>query len=123
MNNQLRIIYPYLDDHQTWVFDDEDAGLVREPFVNGIPEMIYHFTEKAGIKAAGQGFALLFSHMPFPGMQAQLTFDGAEFGGDWYRCEEFRGWLCPALLKYFPEAPRAIFIQCKPLPERSPHVE
>jgi hypothetical protein len=24
----------------TWVFDDEAAGLVREPFVGGVPAMI-----------------------------------------------------------------------------------
>jgi hypothetical protein len=34
-----------------------------------------------------------------------------EFGGNWYYCRELdrEGWLCPALLKYFEAAPRAIF--------------
>ena len=33
------IIHPYLFNG-VWVFDDESTGLVREPFVSGIPEMI-----------------------------------------------------------------------------------
>ena len=116
MSNSLRIIYPYLDDHHTWVFDDESVDLVREPFVQGIPEMIHYFTDLAGITNAGQGFALIFSASPFPGMQAELQNDGAEYGGTWYKWGEMRGWLCPALFKYFPaNAPAYLFIQCKPL--------
>jgi hypothetical protein len=36
-----------------------------------------------------------------------------EYGGNWYRWEakNLEGWLCPALLKYFPEAPPKFY--CK----------
>ena len=35
----MMVIYPYREQY-TWVFDDERVGLVREPFVQGVPEMI-----------------------------------------------------------------------------------
>jgi hypothetical protein len=31
----------WLDLVGTWVFDDEAVDLVQEPFVEGVPEMIY----------------------------------------------------------------------------------
>ena len=37
--NALIVIAPYRHAG-TWVFDDPKAGLVREPFVAGVPEMI-----------------------------------------------------------------------------------
>ncbi len=39
MANFLSIILPYRYEGM-WVFDDPRVGLVREPFVSGIPEMI-----------------------------------------------------------------------------------
>ncbi len=39
MSNAMMVIYPYREQY-TWVFDDERVGLVREPFVQGVPEMI-----------------------------------------------------------------------------------
>jgi hypothetical protein len=39
MSNAIMVIFPYRY-HHTWVFDDERVGLVKEPFVSGIPEMI-----------------------------------------------------------------------------------
>ena len=43
----------------TWVFDDKSVGLVREPFVAGVPEMIDALT--ADIPKAEEGFRLTFS--------------------------------------------------------------
>ena len=37
--NAIMVIAPYWYNG-TWVFDDPDAGLKREPFVAGVPEMI-----------------------------------------------------------------------------------
>jgi hypothetical protein len=69
--NQIRVIAPYwLDSVQTWVFDDPVAGLVQEPFVSGVPEMIDDLV--AEIPQARQGFRLLFSAQPFPGFQRKL---------------------------------------------------
>ncbi|OYW17217.1 MAG: hypothetical protein B7Z55_12980 [Planctomycetales bacterium 12-60-4] len=38
-SNSIMVIAPYVDAG-TWVFDDPSTGLVKEPFVAGIPEMI-----------------------------------------------------------------------------------
>ena len=41
MDNAIMVIAPYWDNGTgTWVFDDETVGLVKEPFVEGIPQMI-----------------------------------------------------------------------------------
>jgi hypothetical protein len=37
--NSIFVVFLYRAEG-TWVFDDERAGLVREPFVSGIPELI-----------------------------------------------------------------------------------
>ena len=65
-----------------------------------------------------KGFRLLFSATPFPGHQYQLTWLREEFGGNWYRCVqlEMDGWLCPALFKYFDEAPDTIYLRAEPKP-------
>ena len=44
MANAMMVIYPYRDQGD-WVFDDEAAGLKREPFVFGMPEMIDIFVK------------------------------------------------------------------------------
>ena len=56
--NSLMVISPYYDNG-TWVFDDPRVGLVREPFVAGVPEMIDVLV--ADVPNAKDGFRLLFS--------------------------------------------------------------
>jgi hypothetical protein len=99
----------------TWVFDDPDVGLAKEPFVSGIPEMIDLLT--ADIPDARRGFRLLFSSDPFPGYQAKFTHAREEYGGHWYNLEEplMEGWLCPALFKYFGKAPKTLYAKAEPL--------
>jgi hypothetical protein len=46
----------------------------------------------------------------------ELTWLRQEMGGNVYGWEGHEGWLCPALLKYFPEAPGKIFAQAKERP-------
>ena len=105
--------YKYLD---TWVFDDPRVGLVQEPFVSGADTMIDRVVE--GIPDADNGFIMLFSAAPFPGHQITLEWTHPENGGNWYRSRELEldGWLCPALFKYFPEAPDALYVQVKERP-------
>ena len=81
MKNALMVIFPYSYEG-TWVFDDPATELVREPFVCGIPEMIELLV--AEIETAEAGFKLLFSAMPFPGYQFQLTRLREEIGGHWW---------------------------------------
>lgn len=116
--NALRVIYPYYD-RGIWAFDDEKAGLVREPFVAGVPAMIDTLVRE--IPRAREGFRLIFSESPFPGYQVRIDLLRSESGGNWYRWEEQNqeGWLCPALFKYFAEAPRAIYCRAEPLDHSS----
>jgi hypothetical protein len=110
MSNAMLVIFPYKSEG-IWAFDDAQTGLVREPFVFGVPEMIDCLV--ADIPNAKQGFKLLFSASPFPSYQAELTWIQEEYGGNWYswQAHQMEGWLCPALFKYFVEAPLNLY--CK----------
>jgi hypothetical protein len=111
--NAIQILAPYRYEGQ-WVFDDATTGLVREPFVAGIDTMIDHFVKD--IPDAHKGFRLLFSPTPFPGHLMKLEWRRPEYGGNWYYCPqlEMEGWLCPALFKYFAEAPQELYAQFEP---------
>ena len=106
--NQITVIRPYRL-HGTWVFDDERVGLVQEPFVSGVPEIIDFVVRE--IPEAENGFRLLFSAQPFPGYQLRLEHVREEHGGNWYRWpdQDMEGWLCPALFRYFEQAPSELY--------------
>jgi hypothetical protein len=113
--NSIIVIKPYRYSG-TWVFDDPEVGLMREPFVSGVPEMIDRLVRH--IPSATGGFRLLFSASPFPGYQAAFEYVRDEMGGAWYRSEdapEMEGWLCPALFRYFPEPPPRIYAKAESL--------
>lgn len=112
MPNQIMIIAPYWH-HETWVFDDPEVDLRQEPFVSGVPEMIDDLV--VDIANAHEGFRLLFSVSPFPGFQRKLTWVREEMGGHWYFDEQTKseGWLCPALFKYFSEAPAELYVKAE----------
>ena len=110
--NSIGLIAPYRHEGM-WVFDDPSVGLLREPFVAGIDIMIDRLV--AAIPNAEDGFRLLFSASAFPGYAVELTWRREEYGGNWYYSPKFdmEGWLCPALLRYFDEPPKEIFVQVK----------
>jgi len=112
MDNALMVIFPY-QYNNTWVFDDPDVNLVKEPFVFGIPEMIDPLV--SDIPDPQNGFKLIFSKKPFPGYQLKLTWLREECEGDWYNLDGTKeeGWLCPALLKYFNTAPTEIYAKAE----------
>ena len=117
MANTLMVIFPYRHNG-IWVFDDEAKGLVREPFVAGIPEMIDEAVKP--IPDAKNGFRLMFSATPFPGYQFVLTHTRTEMSGNWYTPEglqgvKHEGWLCPALFQYFDNAPEKIYLSVGPI--------
>lgn len=121
MTNQILAIAPYWHDGvDTWVFDDARVGLEQEPFVSGIPEMLDALVQ--GIPDARSGFRLLFSASPFPGYQRRLIRLHEESGGYWYASEDpqVSGWLCPALFRYFDEAPEDLYIKAEPKPYQKP---
>lgn len=116
MPNQILVIAPYwLDDVQTWVFDDERVGLAQEPFVSGIPQMIDDLVKD--MPNAREGFRMLFLPAPFPGFQRKVTWVREEMGGNWYKADEppMEGWLCPALFRYFDAAPPELYVKAEPL--------
>jgi hypothetical protein len=113
--NAINVIAPYRYLN-TWVFDDARVGLVQEPFISGADSIIDRAV--AHIPGARSGFLMLFSSSPFPGYEFRLEWRRPESDGNWYYSPQFdlEGWLCPALLLYFPEPPRALFVQVKSKP-------
>ena len=110
MANQIMVIKPYKWEGM-WVFDDERAGLDKEPFVGGADTLIDMAVTRKGIAHADRGFLLLFSADPFRGFDMELQWRREELGGNVYRWNNMEGWLCPALLKYFAAPPQRIFAQ------------
>lgn len=110
MANALNVIFPYKYEGM-WVFDDADAGLDKEPFVEGADAIIEQAVEAKGIANPEAGFKLLFSAGEFPRYDVKFTWLRAADRGNYYSAEGFdvEGWLCPALFKYFEEAPKEIF--------------
>lgn len=110
--NSINIIkpYKYLD---MWVFDDEKLGLLQEPFISGADTLIDKATES--IPNAENGFILIFSKDYIPDTDICLEWRRADNAGNWYYSKEFNieGWLCPALLKYFPNAPKNLYVKVK----------
>jgi hypothetical protein len=105
--NSLFVIQPYKNSG-TWVFDDPERDLVKEPFVSGMPEIIDAMVKD--IPLAHDGFRLLFSSEAFPGSTHQLHKERPECNGTWYSCPqtESEGWLCPALFQFYQDAPAVL---------------
>ena len=135
MSNAIAVIYPY-KTRGLWMFDDPAVALREEPFVSGVGEIIDLMT--AGIPDAINGFRMMFSANPFPGYDTVLEhiekdrmthypatkttpkeFIPAVMRGDWYVHPEtgMEGWLCPALLKYFDNPPKRIFVKLEADPD------
>ena len=110
MANALNVIFPYKWEGM-WVFDDEAAGLDKEPFVEGIDTIIDHVLAMKELHNPEAGFRLIFSAGQFPRYDVKFDWVREGEGGNWYKSEEFQmeGWLCPALLEYFDEAPAQIY--------------
>lgn len=56
----------------------------------------------------------------FPKCKTHLEKDKNEYGGAWYTLktsnnDEFKGWLCPATLKFFTDFPEKIFFHIEPV--------
>ena len=119
MSNGMQVIFPF-KDNGVWMFDDERKQLVREPFVCGIPEMVDLLV--ADIEDADGGFALYFSDRRFPGYRLKVDLVAPEAGGNWYKLTvdgtEMKGWLCPALFKFFETAPATIYAKAEAIKNR-----
>ena len=113
MQNAVYSIRPYRYQGM-WVFDDDRVGLVKEPFVMGIPEIIDRAVQH--LPDAQNGFTVLFNNTGLPSPDLVLKRLNEDAGGNWYMCEAtgMKGWLCPALFKYYPQAPELLFIKIQP---------
>jgi hypothetical protein len=105
--NSIFCISPYKSADGQWMFDDPTKGLEREPFVAGTDDII------ESLAGEYDHVLLLFSDNPFPNHNLLLLKENEYSGGHWYYSGELdkRGWLCPALLKYFKYAPDEIYVQ------------
>ena len=104
--NQIMTIAPYRH-HGGWAFDDDSVGLQQEPFVAGIPEIIDDYAGDS------DKIVMRFSGEEFPGATVHLEKIKEAVGGNWYRdVNTYKiGWLCPALFKYFNDAPTNIWAE------------
>lgn len=115
--NSIFILTPTRNRFGIWAFDDATTGLVQEPFVGDTNILIDNMVLEAGysLEEASKGIALLFSPDPFQGHQSEIylietTPHGSTYVNDKWDIEP---WLCPALYKYFPQAPKRLFSQVK----------
>jgi uncharacterized protein DUF6717 len=117
--NAINVIVPY-KKYGMWVFDDSRVGLVEEPFVGGADTMIDRVV--ADIPGAERGFNLIFSATPFPGHQFRLDWRREDGTGNWYYSDKLdqEGWLCPALLRYFSEPPKELYVQTRAAEQGQP---
>lgn len=109
--------------YRVWAFDDPSKGLINEGLVSGTDKILD--TIAARFPNGEDGFVLHFSDEPFEG--SELTFEWVKEGtgadiadgisGNWYRepVTGFEGWLCPALFKYFSQAPKHIYVKAEAL--------
>lgn len=112
--NAILVIAPY-QYNGTWVFDDPRFGLVREPFVAGVPEMIDVLV--ADIPDADKGFRLTFSAKKFPGFQKKLEWVRGDMDGNYYKIDDppMEGWICPAMFKYYEKPPAELYVKAEPI--------
>jgi uncharacterized protein DUF6717 len=138
MANSLMVIKPYQWEG-LWVFDDENTGLVKEALVAGTDKILEGLCNFNNIplESAKKGFRLIFSETPFPGWQLHAKHDKADVGdgdlgsdqvfGNWYEVVDMldhtgksqqyvkgmKGWLCPALFKYFDHTPKNLYAKAE----------
>jgi hypothetical protein len=116
--NTLYQIAPYKHDGM-WVFDDDRFGLVREALVEGIPEIIEKACYEQNIPDPSGNVVVTFASVEFPNWTIKMDLLGEAYGGHEYIVEDWgmKGWLCPALLHYFSEAPETIYVRAERKPE------
>jgi hypothetical protein len=108
----IMVIHPYKLDG-VWMFDDDTAGLVRKALAPSAGEMIERLV--TDIPQAHDGFSLVFSAEPFSASEVQLQWRREASGGNWYYSPELDAevLLGRGLLKYFPFAPKRIYVEVK----------
>lgn len=107
--NAIFVIHPYKVGN-SWVFDDDRVGLVREPFVAGADTLLELFAK------GRTEMDVLFSTNEFPGFECKVTKTRGEAeSGTYYWSEDLKQeiWLCPAQSLYLNPSPNTIYMQTK----------
>ena len=120
-NNSIMKINAYKHEGQ-WVFDDKDRDLVKEPFVAGADTLLDIISGK------DNAVNLIFSANDFPKVTHVINRVGksaGSYGGGTDYVFEAPGitlpvWLCPALFKFFEEAPETIYVCATPYKRTEP---
>ncbi len=104
-NNVVNILYPYRSKQGIWAFDDEQLGIVGEPFIGEINIMIDMYAK------GSKNLIIYISSNPLPGQSLSLTKynDGGTEGLYQLDGTEIIGYLCPCTLNYFPGYPERIY--------------
>ncbi len=112
-SNSLLVYWDY--ESSLWAFDDVRHGLVSEPFIMGMSEILSYAV--MDIDNARDGFLMFFSLNPITAKDYVLEKLREENGGCWYRLKgtKLEGWLCPAMYHYFSSSPIKIHVTVKGL--------
>lgn len=109
--NAVYTVYPTRNKFGIWAFDDSNRGLKQEPLVGNTNIVIDNMALDSGYSLDEQ-IPLMFSPFPIPNYQVALVLlESSDNGGSFYRSNEYDMtiWLCPALFKYLPVAPKVLY--------------
>ena len=122
VNNSIFSLTAY-KHNDMWVFDDEERGLVKEPFVHGADTMFDFMSGNVLPGVNNTKCSIAFSANPMPNNDVHVKHieDLGEDMGDVYEVvsaftsaatsfDGFQFWLCPALLSFFDKAPENIYV-------------
>lgn len=122
VNNSIFSLTAYRHDDM-WVFDDEERGLVKEPFVHGADTMFDFMSGNVLPGVNNTRCSIVFSANPMLNNDVHVKHieDLGEDMGDIYEVvsaftsattsfDGFQFWLCPALLSFFNKAPENIYV-------------
>ena len=94
------------DDH--WYFDDRPRGIIKEEFVEGVPDMILAVTKNPNAHRV----VLEVSTLPISSADGILDYvPSPESTGVYYRLGSIRGWFCPVFWKYFSDPPPTLWVR------------
>ena len=107
-NNAVNILDIYRTKNGVWCFNDEDLDIIAEPFVGEINDMIDMYAK------GKEELTIYISKEPILNGTLSLTRVEDEFEG-MYRLDgtDIVGWLCPCLLRYFPNYINNIYVRIK----------
>lgn len=103
MNIQVISMYKQGD---IWYFSDDGMGILHEPFVCGMSEMIDDMLGSLSLRTARASFCSQPRILP----SFVLLKLWEREGGCWYAGQGMKGWFCPVLYRYFRKAPERLYV-------------